>query len=160
MKNWGNCPANKGEKKMKKLEAIKEIIKKQEKIFDFNDYILNHCAESDIQEIEDENDLENYLNKINEDMDITSAEVIYYANAIKYLAENDQSLNESIDIAIQYGYDLNNINSELLASLLKSQNNLNDYYLFIENCVSEFTSFLAEYEDEEDEEEEESKGAI
>ena len=145
---------------MRKLEAIKEIIKEQEKSFDFNDYILNHCDERDLQEIDDANDLEKYLNKINEDQDITNCEVIYFANAIKYLAEKDQSLMESIEIAIEYGYAIDNINSELLASLLQSKNNLDDYYLFVDNCVSEFTKFLSEYEDEEDEEEEESKGAI
>ena len=136
---------------MKKLEAIKEIIKEQEKKHDFNDYILNYCDERELKEIEDANDLENYLNKINEDMDITNEDVIYFTNAIKYLAEKDQSLRESIEIAIEYGYELTAINSELLASLLKSTNNLEDYYLFIQSCVSEFENFLFEYEEEEEE---------
>lgn len=48
-------------------------------------------------------------------------EVIYYANAIEFLRENDQSLADSIEIAVEYGYELENINSEILASLLKSR---------------------------------------
>jgi hypothetical protein len=48
-------------------------------------------------------------------------EVIYYSKAIDYLAKNDNSLRESIDIALEYGLSLENINSELLASLLASR---------------------------------------
>jgi len=55
-------------------------------------------------------------------------DVIYYAVAIDYLKEYDPSLKESLEIANQYGYQLQNINSELLASLLKSQNNQADFY--------------------------------
>lgn len=49
-------------------------------------------------------------------------EIIYYSNAINYLKENDASLHESIEIALEYGYELKSINSELLASLLASRN--------------------------------------
>lgn len=48
-------------------------------------------------------------------------EVIYYHNAIKYLSENDPSLQESLGLAYDLGYTADNINSELLASLLKSE---------------------------------------
>jgi len=49
-------------------------------------------------------------------------EVIYYYNAIKYLMENDASLNESMGLAHELGFTADKINSELLASLLASQN--------------------------------------
>lgn len=48
---------------------------------------------------------------------LLNVEIIYYSNAINYLSENDASLRESIDIALQYGYDLKSLNSEILASL-------------------------------------------
>ena len=48
-------------------------------------------------------------------------EVIYYSTAINYLKENDPSLSESLEIATEYGYTTNNLNSELLASLHASQ---------------------------------------
>ena len=48
-------------------------------------------------------------------------EVIYYHNAMEYLLENDPSLQESLEIASDMGYGTNDINSELLASLLQSQ---------------------------------------
>jgi len=50
-------------------------------------------------------------------------EIIYYHNAIKYLQEFDASLNESLELAVELGYELNSINSELLASLLASKYN-------------------------------------
>jgi hypothetical protein len=47
-------------------------------------------------------------------------EIIYYYKAISYLKENDPSLRESLDIAEEFGYTVENINSELLATLLAS----------------------------------------
>ena len=48
---------------------------------------------------------------------ISEDEIIYYSNAMKYLSENDNSLNESMAIAQDFGYECKNINSELLATL-------------------------------------------
>ena len=48
-------------------------------------------------------------------------EIIYHYKAIKYLQENDQSLQESIEIASEYGYNIEDVTSELLASLLASR---------------------------------------
>lgn len=50
-------------------------------------------------------------------------EIIYYYKAIKYLQEFDPSLNESLELASELGYELTSINSELLASLLASKYN-------------------------------------
>lgn len=46
-------------------------------------------------------------------------EVIYYTNAMKYLMEYDVSLQESMQLAYELGYTCKDINSELLATLLK-----------------------------------------
>lgn len=44
-------------------------------------------------------------------------EIIYYSKAMNYLIENDGSLRDSINIALEYGGDLANITSEYLASI-------------------------------------------
>jgi len=53
---------------------------------------------------------------------INETEVIYYSNAIKYLAENDAGLNTSMGLATDMGYEVRSINSELLATLLQQEN--------------------------------------
>lgn len=56
---------------------------------------------------------------------IQENEIIYYNNAIEFLKKEDQSLRESLDLAQEYGYSIENINSELLATLL-SQSRMMD----------------------------------
>ena len=58
-------------------------------------------------------------------------EIIYYSKAMEYLRENDCSLSESIELATEYGYTLENINSELLASLHASRDRENKYFEFV-----------------------------
>ena len=55
-------------------------------------------------------------------------EIIYYARAIEYLSEHDQSLQESLNLAHEMGYTADNLSSEILASLLASENVREDYY--------------------------------
>lgn len=47
-------------------------------------------------------------------------EIIYYTKAIEYLSNEDPSLQESLEIAYECGYTTDNLDSELLASLLAS----------------------------------------
>lgn len=54
-------------------------------------------------------------------------EIIYYSNAINYLVQNDPSLNESLSIASELGFTPDNLSSEILASLLASQNERNEF---------------------------------
>ncbi len=49
---------------------------------------------------------------------IYEQEIIYYHKAMDYLMEHDASLCESMGLAHEYGYTADNINSELLATLL------------------------------------------
>ena len=44
-------------------------------------------------------------------------EIIYYNKAMEYLSEHDWSLTESAEIASDLGFELKNINSEMLASI-------------------------------------------
>ena len=53
---------------------------------------------------------------------IREEDIIYYHKAMEYLKENDSSLNESMALASEMGYTCENINSELLATLIYQQN--------------------------------------
>ena len=53
---------------------------------------------------------------------VYSAEIIYYATAMEYLAEHDPSLTESISLADDLGSEVSDLNSETLATLLLQQN--------------------------------------
>jgi hypothetical protein len=76
-------------------------------------------------------------------------EIIYYSRAMEYLMENDNSLQESMSIASDYGYKCKNINSELLASLLASQN-AREEFNELENEINEFFDTLNEEEETEE----------
>lgn len=63
-------------------------------------------------------------------------EVIYYNNAMEYLTTNDASLTNSIELARDLGYELKDINSELLATLLKTQE-VEQFFRSLEDEVSD-----------------------
>ena len=75
----------------------------------------------DFDNLEIDGELSEQIRKQIEDSDALNVEIYYYSNAIKFLQEKDPSLTESLEIANEFGYDLENIDSELLASLLASQ---------------------------------------
>ena len=78
-----------------------------------------------------------------QDNNMTDEEVIYYSTAIQYLMDNDPSLSESIEIAVEYGYETESINSELLATLLKSRDNQEAFY-GMESEIQEYYESLEE----------------
>ena len=98
-------------------------------------YLPDYLDEDDIEDINDFDDLYNDLDN-NEAFNI---DIIYYNRAMKYLSENDFSLSESIEIAVDMGYSLENINSELLASLHASQKARDDFY----NIADEIDEILS-----------------
>lgn len=122
----------------KATEKLLLIIAELEKNYDLNDYLENYIDVEELEEAIDNDSLQEYLEELDDDGDITQTEVIYYSSAIQYLAENDQSLNESMEIAKEYWYELDSINSELLASLLKSRNNEDDYNVLISDIIEKF----------------------
>ena len=99
---------------------------------DFN-YFLNSEEHTTLEEITD----------VLHDNNAFDQEVIYYSTAIKYLQENDPSLSESMEIASEYGFELKNLNSEVLASLLKTQN-VQNKFSDLEIEIEEFLSELFE----------------
>jgi len=68
-------------------------------------------------------------------------DVIYYSTAMEYLMERDPSLRESLEIAHEFGYTADNINSELLASLLASKL-CREEFMSYEDEITEFFNTL------------------
>lgn len=116
-----------------------------QKIVDFfteieNDTKIEILSNIELNDIDLENPFDSIYESINENNGF-DIEIIYYSYAMEYLTRNDNSLRESIEIAIDYGYELKNINSELLASLLASQNSRYEFNNY-ENEINEFFNTL------------------
>ena len=73
-----------------------------------------------------EDTFNDFCNKVNDA--IMQEEIIYYYEAIKYLVNEDASLGQSLDIASEYGYTTEQLNSELLATLLYQQKLTEQWY--------------------------------
>tara|TARA_R100000329_G_C7588057_1_gene208498 strand:- start:66 stop:491 length:426 start_codon:yes stop_codon:yes gene_type:complete len=115
----------KNKKSIEYLEALQELTLEhcQEDATDFiNTNIQADLIEYSPQEIFDELFDTGFFN----------VEIIYYSKAMEYLKENDCSLSESIELANEMGFTLENINSETLASLHASRNREEIFYNEIE----------------------------
>lgn len=115
------------------------------------DYV--NCEDLEIEDFE--NDFFDNIIELIQDNNGFDCEVVYYASAMDYLRENDPSLKESLELASDVGYELKNITSELLASLLKTENVRNDFN-DLETEINEFFSELYVILEEVEEEEEEN----
>jgi hypothetical protein len=121
--------------------------KVQEKIQEFlNGLSTDHTELSDYVSPEDITDYSTAFDEIetilqnNNSLDV---EIIYYSRALEYLKDNDPSLNESLSIASEYGFTPENLNSEVLASLLASQEN-REQFQELENEIETFFNDLEE----------------
>ena len=129
-----------------KTEKIASFLNSLDAKIEINDNLINYV---DIENIDFSDAFNSIYDMVNDNGFGFDIDIIYYANAIKYLQENDPSLNESLKIAEEYGYELKHLNSEVLASLLASRNARENFAEFRE----EIEEFFAELEDEEAEEE-------
>ena len=77
-----------------------------------------------------------YYNAVTES--IYDKEIIYYSVAIKYLAENDASLSDSLEIASELGYTVENLNSEVLATLLYQRELHEEFWSYCEDIEEYF----------------------
>jgi hypothetical protein len=73
-----------------------------------------------------EDTFNDFCDKVNDA--IMQEDIIYYYEAMKYLTREDASLYQSLEIASEFGYTTENLNSELLATLLYQQNLTNQWY--------------------------------
>lgn len=118
--------------------------KEQTRTEKIEEFLTNLRTEIDvlncISDLDEINDFDELFSQIQENggFDI---DIIYYYNAMKYLSENDTSLQESLEIANEFGYETENLNSELLASLLASRNAISEFYE-LENEINYFFSEL------------------
>jgi len=118
---------------------------------------LNDC-ESDadyvyelqnINKIDLVDDLDNFLDNLLENCQnwIYEQDIIYHYNAIEYLKENDASLQESLEIASEYGLSLEGLSSETLATLLYQRKQSELLYEDIELLRGIFEDIIDELED-------------
>jgi len=105
-------------------------------LFEYNDIVFDYTYFLDMDEVTDFDSLSDKLS----DECAFNEEVIYYYKAIEYLKEKDASLKESIEIALDYGYRLDSINSELLATLHKSEANRAAFYA-LKNEINEILNY-------------------
>jgi hypothetical protein len=103
---------------------------------DLNDLMSNYINEEDFKDFDQENAFDS-LQELIQDGGGFDIEIIYYASAMDYLRENDPSLQESLGLASDMGFELKNLNSETLASLLKSQNEQENFF-DLQNEIEEF----------------------
>ena len=128
----------------------------QTRVFEFLNSLKTEVCITDYVNLEDidfENAFESIQEKI-QDNNGFDIDIIYYSRAIEYLKENDPSLRESLEIASELGYAVEDLTSEILASLLASQNASSEFYELETEINGFFTELLDEVINEEDEEEE------
>jgi hypothetical protein len=81
--------------------------------FDINDTIN---IEDNFKELDQENAFDS-LQELLEENQAFDIDIIYHSVAIEYLAKNDSSLRDSLELAQDLGFELKNLSSETLASL-------------------------------------------
>jgi len=108
---------------LNKLNKIYNNIEKIEEDINPESDLHSHLLEITDSEIDIDVDLgysfDTFCDNINEAID--QIEVIYYSNAIEFLRENDTSLTDSMELAHEYGFQAKDLNSELLATILKQK---------------------------------------
>jgi len=118
------------------IELIKTISKKLCENYDFADP-LDYIDIDELKECEDVYDIVQLFTDANDDREITDTEIIYYTTAMDYLKQHDASLKTSLWLAADMWYTMQNMSSEMLASLLASDNNYDDYQRFLQELEKE-----------------------
>lgn len=96
-------------------------------------------------DLEDAKDFESYFEELEEST--YQVECFYYSSAMKYLTEHDTSLNESLEIASDMGYEVENLNSELLATLLMQRKEIEALYEAKDDLEDLYDEFI-EYKEQ------------
>ena len=138
------------------MKTREELINEAEDFLNGLDTEIDVLYNVDIEEVLESMSFQNAFDQITAEIDNNNGfdcDVIYYSNAIEYLSNNDPSLQESCQIASEMGFETENLNSELLASLLKSQNVRNEWHE-LEDEINEYFEELQEQIEELEEEEE------
>mgnify|MGYP001218777325 CR=1 FL=1 len=112
------------------------------------DFLMRLNTEIDVLNLIDIDniDFNNAFNSIMEMIEDNSGfnvDVIYYSRAMDFLQKNDCSLMDSIALASEFGYSIEDLNSELLATLLYSSM-IREEFCELEDEINEFFSELTE----------------
>ena len=133
-----NLAQNNGTNNTEKIESFLRSLKTEVEIMDY----------IQVEDI-DYSDAFNSICDMISDNNGFDIDIIYYSNAIEYLKQNDPSLRESLQIASEYGFSLDKLNSETLASLLASQNAREEFYE-LQDDINDFFSELETESEEND----------
>lgn len=134
-------------------DQVQELIsycKEQENDFTNIQETLSYELETEqdkLLNINNVQELEEFLIELNDDRRFTNVEVIYYANAIEILQREDPSLQECLNIAYELGYQTKDLNSEILASLLLSQTAEEEYNTFVTRLCDYAEDFFNQEEE-------------
>jgi len=136
------------------MKTVENNLTREQKVANFLKTL--DCENVDLPYFADE-DQRNYQDLYDaiEDGDGFNVEIIYYSKAIEYLKENDPSLRNSLEIASEMCFDLKNLSSETLASLLASQNAIEDFRKLEDEIEAFFEQLNTEEEEEEAQQERE-----
>lgn len=93
------------------------IIKEQKAIQDIIEYYMSY---EDIDKMTYEEFEENVIYRIRLE------DIVFYKSAMEYLTENDDSLRESLERAVCSGFELKDIDSKKLATILYQENILDE----------------------------------
>ena len=116
---------------------------KQTKIVRIEEVLEGTLLEDiDFQGVEDDITYDQLQENIEER--ISEEEIIYSSNAMDFLSEHDIGLQTSMEIAQDMGYEPKDINSELLATILKQQMMREELYRY----KSEIEEIIDDDEDE------------
>lgn len=126
----------------KKIEALRTFLNglKIEHI-DICRYLYDDSEVESI--ITNSNPFDKLLETITDNGIFNDIYIMYYTVALDFLRDNDPSLQDSLGLAHDLGFTAENLNSELLASLLAAdiaRNELSDK----ENAINEFVESLNE----------------
>ena len=121
--NWNESEADKAAVKNELMRDTLKALSLEHLGEDATEYLAcpDELGDYDADQIQEELQDNGFFN----------VEIIYYYKAMEYLKEHDTSLSESIEIANEYGYTLENLNSETLASLHASRKKEEDFYTYV-----------------------------
>jgi hypothetical protein len=119
---------------------------REDKVYKFLEKLQYRGVEFEISSIDvNEVDSFEYLEEEMQNENLLDVEITYYSKAMEYLSKNDPSLKESLRIAEDFGYRPGDLHSELLATLLATEEN-KDYFYDMEDNIRHFFEELREWE--------------
>lgn len=130
------------EEQIKNLKLIIVECEKDIKEYSFN--LNSFINDEDLKEIKSLSELEDFFNDLNHNNNIciNEAEVIYYSEAMEILNNLDNTLMESLNKAYDLGYEIKNLNSCILATLIKEEEVIKAYEELIETILSNLNEDL------------------